>query len=83
MPNTTETLDPETAADLVSAAFNKSWQFVRTDPALAHSDMDEMRIRLSKRLRRLAQDGERDVLRLANGAIGQLRREQQRTAERG
>ena len=76
MPNTAETLDPVTAADLVSAAFDKSWQFVRTDPALAHSDMDEMRIRLSRRLMRLAQDGERDMLRLANGAIGQLRREQ-------
>jgi hypothetical protein len=75
MPMKAETLNPETA-DLVSAAFDKSWQFVRTDPALAHSDMDEMRIRLSRRLMRLAQDGERDMLRLANGAIGQLRREQ-------
>jgi hypothetical protein len=75
MPMKAETLNPETA-DLVSAAFDKSWQFVRTDPALAHSDMDEMRIRLSRRLMRLAQDGERDMLRLANDAIGQLRREQ-------
>jgi len=82
MPNTAEALDPVSAADLVSAAFDKSWQFVRTDPALAHGDMGEMRIRLSRRLMRLAQDGERDVLRLANGAIGQLRREQ-RAVERG
>jgi hypothetical protein len=28
-------LDPETA-DLVRAAFAKSWQFVRTDPELGH-----------------------------------------------
>ena len=68
------TLDPE-IADLVSAAFDKSWQFVKTDPELAHGDMDEMRTRLSGRLTRLAQNGERDLWRLANGAIGQLRRE--------
>jgi hypothetical protein len=69
-----ETLDPDTA-DLISAAFDKSWQFVSTDPALAHSDMDEMRTQLASRLMRLAHDGERDLLRLANDAIGQLRRE--------
>jgi hypothetical protein len=34
-----------------------------------------MRARLSESLTRLAQDGERDVWRLANGAIGQLRRQ--------
>jgi hypothetical protein len=30
-------LNPETA-DLVSAAFAKSWEFVRTDPELGHND---------------------------------------------
>jgi hypothetical protein len=35
-----------------------------------------LRVRLSLRLQRLAQNGERDVWRLANGAIGELRREQ-------
>jgi hypothetical protein len=30
---------------------------------------------LSRRLKQLAQNGERDVWRLANGAIGELRRE--------
>jgi hypothetical protein len=67
-------LDVETA-DLVSSAFDKSWQFVRTDPELAHNDMDEMRVRLSRHITRLAQNGERDLWRLANSAIGQLRRE--------
>ncbi len=67
-------LDAETA-DLVTTAFDKSWQFVRTDPELAHNDMDEMRTRLSRHIARLAQSGERDLWRLANSAIGQLRRE--------
>jgi hypothetical protein len=63
-------------ADLVRVAFDKSWGFVSTDPALADNDMDEMRARLSRHIARLAQGGERNVWRLANGAIGQLRREQ-------
>jgi hypothetical protein len=67
-------LDPDLAG-LVDAAFDKSWRFVNTDPELAHRDRDEMRARLAKNLARLARDGERDVWRLANGAIGQLRRE--------
>jgi hypothetical protein len=67
-------LDPE-VAELVITAFDKSWQFVRTDPELAHNDMDEMRAHLSRHLARLARNGERDLWRLANGAIGQLRRE--------
>ena len=61
--------------ELIHAAFEKSWQFVSTDPVLAHTDMDELRTRLSLRLMRLAQHGERDMWRLANGAIGELRRE--------
>lgn len=61
--------------ELIHAAFEKSWQFVSTDPVLAHTDMDELRTRLSMRLMRLAQHGERDMWRLANGAIGELRRE--------
>jgi hypothetical protein len=34
-----------------------------------------MRVRLAESLARLAQDGERDMWRLANAAIGQLRRD--------
>ena len=64
-------------ADLVRTAFDKSWQFVRTDPELAHNNMDEMRMRLSRHVARLAQSGERDLWRLANAAIGQMRRERQ------
>jgi hypothetical protein len=60
---------------LVREAFEKSWQFVRTDPVLAHSDGANLRARLSRRVTQLAQHGERDVWRLANRAIGDLRRE--------
>ena len=67
-------LDPE-VSDLVTNAFDKSWQFVRTDPELAHNDMNEMRASLSRHIMRLAEGGERDLWRLANSAIGQLRRE--------
>jgi hypothetical protein len=74
MAITSFTLDPE-VSDLVTTAFDKSWQFVRTDPELAHNDMNEMRTRLSRHIMRLAQGGERDLWRLANSAIGQLRRE--------
>ncbi len=68
------TLDSE-IADLVDLAFAKSWQFVKSDPMLAHADLNELRTRLSSGLARLAQNGERDLWRLANGAIGELRRE--------
>jgi hypothetical protein len=67
-------LDPK-VAELVNAAFDKSWQFVKTDPELAHADPQEMRTRLGQSLARLAQNGEHDLWRLANAAIGQLRRE--------
>ena len=77
MPNIVVNSD---VADLVRTAFDKSWQFVRTDPELAHNNMDEMRMRLSRHISRLAQSGERDLWRLANAAIGQMRREERRAA---
>jgi hypothetical protein len=61
--------------ELVHAAFEKSWRFVSTDPVLADGNIEELRTRLSHRLSRLAQKGERDVWRLANGAIFELRRD--------
>lgn len=68
--NATQEID-----ELVHAAFEKSWGFVRTDPVLAHSNADVLRSRLSRRLTQLARNGERDVWRLANNAIVELRRE--------
>jgi hypothetical protein len=61
--------------ELVHTAFEKSWRFVSTDPLLAHGDIEGLSARLSQRLSRLAQQGKRDVWRLANGAIFELRRE--------
>jgi hypothetical protein len=61
--------------ELLHVAFEKSWRFVSTDPVLANGDIEQLRARLSHFLSRLAQDGERDVRRLANGAILELRRE--------
>jgi hypothetical protein len=61
--------------ELVHTAFEKSWRFVSTDPVLADGNMEGLRTRLSHRLSRLAQNGERDVWRLANGAIFELRQE--------
>ena len=61
--------------ELVHTAFEKSWWFVSTDPVFADGNMEELRTRLSDRLSGLAQNGERDVWRLANGAILELRRE--------
>ena len=61
--------------ELVHSAFEKSWRFVSTDPVLADGNMEELRTRLSHRLSRLAQNGERNVWRLANGAIFELRQE--------
>ena len=61
--------------EVLHAAFEKSWRFVSTDPVLADENSEELRARLSHFLSRLAQDGERDVRRLANGAILELRRE--------
>ena len=60
---------------VVGAAFEKSWQFVRTDPVLAHGEIEKLRTRLLLRLSLLAQNGERDMWRLANAAIAELRRE--------
>jgi hypothetical protein len=59
--------------ELVQAALEMSWQFVSTDPVLANDNAEELRTRLSGRVKRLAQKGERDVWRLANGAIADLR----------
>src|SRR5262245_10685067 len=61
--------------ELVHAAFEKAWRFVSADPVLADGDIAELRTQLIRRLSRLAQQGEHDVWRLANGAIFELRRE--------
>jgi hypothetical protein len=61
--------------ELVREALEKSWQFVKTDPVLFQGDTAHLRDRLSRRVEQLAHRGERDVWRLANGAISELRRD--------
>ncbi len=66
--------EPETVEALVKA-FDKSWSFISNDPLLATADPDLLRPRLAKYLMQLAAEGERDPLRLANGAIRRMRHE--------
>ena len=64
------TLEPE-VADLVSAAFDRSWQFVKTDPELAHVEMDQKRAQLSRHLN--AFSSERGARPMAIGEQGDWR----------
>ncbi|WFU14695.1 hypothetical protein [Bradyrhizobium sp. CB3481] len=60
---------------LVSAAFEKSWRFVETDPLLVHNAKELLRDRLRANLELSLRNGERDILHLANRAIWKLRTE--------
>ncbi|OSJ19707.1 hypothetical protein BST63_01465 [Bradyrhizobium canariense] len=60
---------------LVSAAFIKAWRLLETDPILAHSPRTLLYDRLRTRSECSVETGERDVLRLANGAIRTLQLE--------
>jgi hypothetical protein len=67
-----------TNSDSVAFAESKTGKFNslgRSDAGGLDGDMDEMRIRLSRHIAHIAKGGERDLWRLANSAIGQLRRE--------
>ena len=61
--------------EVVARAFAKSWHFVKFDPVLASGDRELLYERLSAHVTQLALLGERDVWRLANSAIAELRRE--------
>ncbi|WOH64068.1 hypothetical protein [Bradyrhizobium sp. BWA-3-5] len=60
---------------LVSAAFDKSWRFVETDPLLVHNAKELLRNRLRTYLALSRRNGEQDILHLANSAIWKLRAE--------
>ncbi len=66
--------DPGSDA-LVNVAFEKSWRFVENDPLLAHNPKAMLRNRLWIHLEVSLQNGEQDLLALANAAIGKLRAE--------
>ena len=69
---TTYAFQPETVEALASA-FQMSWQFLSRDPHFAAVSEVPLQHELSLCLFDLAADGERDPLRLANGAIFGLR----------
>jgi hypothetical protein len=64
---------PETV-EALATAFHKSWGFISKDPRFAVENPALLQRRLSECLMQLAADGEHDPLRLANGAITQMRR---------
>jgi hypothetical protein len=65
---------PETV-EALATAFHRSWSFISNDPCFVIGNQALLRRRLSACLMQLAADGEGDPLRLANGAIGRIRRE--------
>ncbi|MBB4380285.1 hypothetical protein [Bradyrhizobium sp. SBR1B] len=60
---------------VVSAAFDKAWSFVETDPLLAHNLKAVLHSRLRTYLEFSIKNGERNTLNLANEAIRNLRAE--------
>jgi hypothetical protein len=63
------------AVEQLATAFQKSWGFISNDPHFVMEDSALLQRRLSACLMRLAADGEHDSMRLANGAISQMRHE--------
>jgi hypothetical protein len=61
------------AVEALAAAFRKSWSFISNDPHFATKDPVLLQRRLAECLMQLAEEGEQDPLRLANGAIGRIR----------
>jgi hypothetical protein len=66
--------EPETV-DALATAFHKSWSFISSEPRFAREDPELLQRCLAKYLMQLAAEGERNPLRLANGAIGRMRQE--------
>jgi hypothetical protein len=64
--------DPETLT-VLSAALDRAWDFVQADAAFATSDPSQLRSALATSIFAVARQGERNVVRLANGAISRLR----------
>ena len=65
--------------EALATAFHKSWSFISNDPRFATENPALLQRRLSAFLMQLAADGEHDALRLANGAITQMRHEYSQT----
>jgi len=69
---TDEAFGPEIIA-LASEAFRRSWHFIEADPVLAGCDRKALQAELARSILDTAKNGERDLVRIANRAIGRLR----------
>jgi hypothetical protein len=58
---------------LASEVFNRCWQFLENDPALAGENLDNIQERLAALVLLQVGSGERSLLAVANKAIGTLR----------
>src|SRR5262245_26628903 len=63
---------PEALA-IASAAFAKSWRFIESDPVLEGHDHELMQAELVRAIAESLKTGERDEIRIANGAIRRTR----------
>jgi hypothetical protein len=59
----------------LATAFSKSWSFISGDPRFATENPMLLQRELSACLMQLAAEGEKNPLRLANGAITRIRHE--------
>jgi hypothetical protein len=62
--------------------FNRCWQFIERDPVLAGEDRQGMQDQLAQLILLLMGSGERNMVVIANRAIGTLRQEYATQRER-
>jgi hypothetical protein len=70
-------LGPEAIA-IAAEAFGRSWHFIEQDPVLAGQERQTLKAELARAVLSAAGRGERDHLRIANRAIGELRQKLER-----
>jgi hypothetical protein len=59
---------------LLRAAFEAAWQFVKADSTFDSVSMSDRQAALANAVIAVAAHGEQEVLRVANGAIGRVRK---------
>jgi len=60
---------------LASEVFNRSWQFIECDPILAGKDRHGLQEQLAELILLVMRSGERNLIVIANQAIGTLRQQ--------
>jgi hypothetical protein len=70
-------LGPEAIA-IAAEAFGRSWHFIEQDPVLAGQERQALKAELARAVLSAASSGERDHLRVANRAIGEVRQKLER-----